>query len=468
MSLVDAWYWLGTIFEYCFAFFSIGATVFLLLAVMKEKRARLYGWIGGGCAIWMMLSFILGTVGNAQFGVPPRGLMGTFQFALSMIFIILGIFLLFFAFDTKKNVDEKEAFYSTLLLAGIVLAVGIYIFIPSASVFFGPQDLTTIEALLPYYTLTFPFPMARITITVIPLVIFVVGAYVIKEMKAKKYETNAMQEVDKYQKTVSKLDLEISRKIYHVLILVMIVMYISVGRVILENIYNFSVYGLPQQPGMPLPDAIWNNIVVPYILDFRAGHLIFLLAAAWIFFILLFTDVVRVKKYRYYPIKMLAKIYRDKERVVLAPHVFLTGGILFAVIISDGFNGLLGIPGVGLGISGQIVMITIMVSALADAIATIIGVTKGKHHLKGGKGKKTWEGWIAGLISAILLGFLSFLILMPYCGGTVGEAIVLSLVGAGVFALIDFFSPPIPISDNILNPVAISLALWGVWFLFFL
>jgi dolichol kinase len=467
VSLADAWYWFGLVFEYSFAFFSIGAAVFLFLAVMKEKRARLYGWIGGGCAIWMILSFILGTIGNAQFGVPARGFMGTFQFALSIILIIIGVFLLFFAFDTKKNVNEKEAFFSTLLLAGFILGIGIYIFIPSAAIFFGPQDITTIEALLPYYTLTYPFPMARITITVIPLVIFVVGAYVIKEMRVKKYETNAMQEVDKYQKTVSNLDLEISRKIYHVLILVIIVMYISVGRTILENIYNFSVYGLPQQPGMPDPINIWNEIVLPYILDFRAGHLIFLLAVSWIFFILLFTDIVRVKKYRYYPIKMLAKIYRDKERVVLAPHVYLTGGILFAVILSDGFNGLLGIPGVGLGISAQIVMITIMVSALADAVATIIGVTKGKHHLKGGKGKKTWEGWIAGLVSAILLGFLSFLILMPYCGGTITEAIVFSLVGAAIFALIDFFSPPIPFSDNLLNPIAISLALWGAWFLFF-
>jgi len=36
-----------------------------------------------------------------------------------------------------------------------------------------------------------------------------------------------------------------------------------------------------------------------------------------------------------------------------------------------------------------IVMITVMISALADAVATLVGVTKGRHHLKSGKSKKT-------------------------------------------------------------------------------
>ena len=56
---------------------------------------------------------------------------------------------------------------------------------------------------------------------------------------------------------------------------------------------------------------------------------------------------------------------------------------------------------------------------------------------------------------------------MPWYGGTYVQAIVLALVAAGILGLIDYFSPPIPISDNFLNPVAISLALWGVTLIFF-
>ncbi|MDD1777743.1 MAG: phosphatidate cytidylyltransferase, partial [Candidatus Helarchaeota archaeon] len=189
-----------------------------------------------------------------------------------------------------------------------------------------------------------------------------------------------------------------------------------------------------------------------------------LLALFWIVVILLFTDAVRIKKYRYYPIKMLAKVYRDKERAVLAPHVYLSVGCLFVVFLSDAIDNLLGVSST---ISAQIVIMTVMISALADAVATIVGVTKGKHHLKGGKSKKTWEGLIAGFISAILLGLLSYLALMSQYGGSFIQGLFFSLIGATVFTLIDYFSPPIPISDNILNPLAIGLTLWGVWFLFY-
>ncbi|NVM52307.1 MAG: phosphatidate cytidylyltransferase [Candidatus Helarchaeota archaeon] len=467
MGLAAEWYWLGTIFEYCFAFFGIAAAIFFFLAVIKEKRARLYGWLGGGCAIWMFLCFALGTAGNTQFGVPARGMMGTFQLALSSVFIILGLIMLYFAFDAKNNVEHKESYYSCLLLGGVVIAMGIFMFIPSALVFFGPQDYSTWQALLPYYTLTFPFPYARITLAVVPLVIFVVGLYVIKERRTKKYETDATQELDRYQKTVSKLDLEISRKIYHVLIIVVLVCYLFVGEMLTYSFYDFTLFDLPQLPGMADPTLIWDNIILKYALNFREGHLVLLIAVTWVLMILLFTDVVRLKKYRYYPMKMLAKIYRDKERRVLAPHVYLTAGILFSVVVSDRINLALGTPGNPIGIAAQIVMMTVMISALADAIATIIGVTKGTHHLKGGKGKKTWEGWIAGFVSAIVLGFLSYMALMPHFGGSFFEGIMLSLVAGVIFALIDFFSPPIPISDNILNPVIITLSLWGIWLLFF-
>jgi dolichol kinase len=289
-------------------------------------------------------------------------------------------------------------------------------------------------------------------------------------MKSKKYISETAENEDKFAKTFSKLDLEISRKIYHVVILIVIVCYLFVGYTTLDAIYNFALHNLPQPPQMPPPEQIMDFIVDPLILEFRAGHLLMLMAVAWIFIILLFTDIVRIKRYRYYPIKMLAKIYRDKERLVLAPHVYLTTGILFALVLSDSIASYIGDP----VISPHIIVMTLVVSALADAVATIIGITKGKHHLKGGKGKKTWEGLIAGVIAAFFLGMISYIIIMlvhppevPPYGGTIGQAIVFSLVGAAVIGLIDFFSPPIPVSDNLLNPVIMSLALWGVYFLFY-
>jgi dolichol kinase len=319
------------------------------------------------------------------------------------------------------------------------------------------------------FHLTFPYPIAHTTLIIVAIILFVIGAYVLKEMKTKKYESDSTQELDKYQKTLSKIDLEISRKIYHVLIVVVLVAYLFVGDKVLNSIFSFS-FNLPLPYATPpigisdIMDIINEHILPSGSSQGRAGNLLLLLALAWIFIILLTTDAVRIKKYRYYPIKMLAKVYRDKERVVLAPHVYLTAGCLFVVFLSDGIDQLLGISS---SISAQIVIITVMISALADAVATIVGVTKGKHHLKGGKSKKTWEGLLAGFFSAILLALISYLALMPQYGGSLIQGVIFSLIGASVFSLIDYFSPPIPLSDNILNPLAISLVLWGVWFIFY-
>ncbi len=462
--MTETWLWLGTVVEYLMAVFGVVATIFFFIAVIRKEKARLYAFISGGSAIGFMLCMVLGTAGNVLYGMPEKAVMGTFQVALSAVFIVSAIFLFYFAFDAKNKVDHREAFFSSLLAGFISLAIGIFMLIPSLQLCFGSQDISTIQNLLPFYTLTYPFPIARITMVIVPLTIFVVGAYLLKEMKTKKYESESLQELDKFQKTYSNLDLEISRKIYHVVIIVVIVMYLYVGEIILNAIYNFTLNNLPQPIGSPPVDLIYDQIVTPFILDFRAGHLTLLLAVGWIFVILVFTDAVRIKRYRYYPIKMLAKIYRDKERLVLAPHVYLTTGALYCIIVSDAIASFLGYP----SISAHIVVMTILVSALADAVATIIGITKGKHYLKKGKGKKTWEGWIAGVITAFVLGLLSYMILIPGYGGNIGQGLVLALVCTAVVGVIDFFSPPIPISDNILNPVVLTLALWGVAFLFFI
>ncbi|MFX1295414.1 MAG: hypothetical protein ACFFD2_11270 [Promethearchaeota archaeon] len=466
MGMTEIWLWLGTGVEYLMAIFAVTAAIFFFIAIISKKRSHLFGFLSGISAIGMFLCLVLGTTGNILHGLPKRAYMGTFQVTLSIIFITSAVVFIYFAYDAKNTVGDKDSFYSTFLMAIVTLVMGIYMIVPSLIVFFGAQDISTIAGLIPYYTLTFPFPIARVIMVVVPLIIFAIGIYVLKEMKSKKYLSEHIQEEVKLEKTYSRLDLEISRKIYHVLIIVVIIGYLFVGRVIFRAIYNFTFNNLPQPPEMPLPDQIMTGIIEPYILNFRAGHLLFLMAGSWIFLILLFTDIIRIKKYRYYPIKTIAKLYRDKERFVLAPHVYLTTGVLFALMLSDAIASYLGDP----TISAHIVTMTLIVSAIADAIATIIGITKGKHHLKGGKSKKTWEGWIAGVVSAFILGFLSYIILMtlPEYGGNIGQAIVLSLVVTAVFGFIDYFSPPIPISDNLLNPIAISLALWGVALIFFI
>ncbi|MHA1265045.1 MAG: hypothetical protein ACTSRS_07385 [Candidatus Helarchaeota archaeon] len=463
------WVSLAVVFDYWIAIYAVVATIFFFLAVITKKSARFFGIIAGISGLFSFCSLIFSTIGATLAGVSAGSISGTFQLALSLIFLVCGVFLIYFAYDAKKNIKVNEASNSTYFLAGCMFFISIYMLIDVLPVLLRNAGLTFVDFSLienhfPSYQLLLPFPVARVVITIIPLTLFTVGAYILKEMKSKRYQTNALQEADKYLKTYSKLDLEISRKIYHVVIIVVLIGYLFVGKLVMDVIYQFTFLGLPTTPGLPPGQDLYNIVInAPNtgLLDFRAGHLLLLMAVGWIMIILLFTDVVRIKKYRYYPIKMLTKVYRDKERLVLAPHIYLTTGIFFIVVFSSMIDLLMNTP-VGLSYSAQIVTITIMVSALADAVATIVGVTKGKRHIRGGK--KTWEGWIAGFVSAILLGLLSFCALMPIYGGDIGVGILMACVSAVVFGVIDYFSPPI--SDNILNPIAIGLALWGIAFLF--
>jgi dolichol kinase len=459
---------LGFTFEILMMVFIGLACGFFFLAVLKEENARKYGIISGISAIMVFVSMIAGTFSNFQLGTPLHMMIGRYQFLLGIILIITAAVVFYFAMDAKNNVKSKEAYYSTLIIVVVLAFIAIYLVVTSVPVVFGEHIISTTDDMLPLFNIMYPYPTGRVVIVIFPLLFYAVGLYTFWEMKRKAYETEEQQNDDKFSQTSSKVDLEIARKIYHVLVVVFIVAYLFVGRIVMDTIFSFTFKQLPINPSLPTGTEIYENIInIPGpnndLLDFRAGHLLLVIAVTWIVIILVFTEFIRIKKYRYYPFKELTKVYRDQERMVIAPHVYLTVGFFFSLIFSSAIDLSLGRS---ISVSAHIVALTVMVSALADAVATIVGVTKGKHHLKGRASRKTWEGWIAGFITAILLALMSYLILMPVYGGSISQAIVFTLIAAGIFGLTDFLTPPI--SDNILNPILITLALWGVSFLFYL
>ena len=156
--------------------------------------------------------------------------------------------------------------------------------------------------------------------------------------------------------------------------------------------------------------------------------------------LLLFTDFIRLYMYRFYPIKTITYTYRERERNSLGPHIYFVFGVLF----------------VALFLPPQPAMCTIAISGLGDAFATIVGITFGKRKFKEGS-SKTWEGGIGGIVASFGFSLMGYLLLMPRFGGWLGEGLIISAVGAGIFFLIDYFSPPIKMSDNILNPVIIGV-----------
>ncbi|MHA1129551.1 MAG: phosphatidate cytidylyltransferase [Candidatus Helarchaeota archaeon] len=459
---------LGFIFEILMTICAGLASIFFFLAVLKEKHTRIYGMISGISAIMVFVAMVLGSIFNFQTGTPLHMMIGRYQLLIGIVLLITAAVTFYFALDAKNNVKRTEAYYSTLIIVAVLVVIGVYLTITSAPMVFGEHIISTTDDLLPFFNLMYPYPVGRVVVVIIPLTLYAVGVYALKELKTKSYESEAQQNTEKFQRTMSKLDLEIARKIYHVIVVVVIIAYLFVGRIVMDTIFSFTLKELPIHPSLPTGTEIYDNIInVPGpnndLLDFRAGHLLLVMAITWIVIILVFTEFIRIKKYRFYPFKELAKVYRDQERLVIAPHVYLTVGIFFSLLFSSGIDLSLGRS---TNLSVQIVAISVMVSALADAVATIVGVTKGKHHLKGRASKKTWEGWVAGFIAAILLSLLSYLVLMPKCGGTITQAIVFTLIAASIFGLTDYLTPPI--SDNILNPILITLTLWGISAIFYL
>ncbi|NVM55615.1 MAG: phosphatidate cytidylyltransferase [Candidatus Helarchaeota archaeon] len=181
-----------------------------------------------------------------------------------------------------------------------------------------------------------------------------------------------------------------------------------------------------------------------------------------VFEFVLLLDLIRLKAPRYFPARILSNLYREKEKDSLGPHIYLIAGMLFAILVFP----------------PPIAMAVIAISALGDATATIVGVTRGKRKIRPSVSKKTWEGSIAGMVASFVFGFIGFIALAftpAYIGyvGTIGRGVVIGLVlnaaAVPVFFLIDYYTPkPLPVSDNLLNPILIGFTMWGLYGLFLL
>ncbi|MHA1298656.1 MAG: diacylglycerol/polyprenol kinase family protein [Candidatus Helarchaeota archaeon] len=287
---------------------------------------------------------------------------------------------------------------------------------------------------------------------IIPLLIFFFGAYAIKEYIEKKYASPDAQIEVIAKGALNPIDLEIARKLFHTVSDGVLICYLFIGDLVSESIFAAATQLGTTHGYTPffffIHAIIWFK--KPFIIP-NAGKMVTIFPIIIVLLLIVFSDLIRIYHFRYYPIKMVSNIYREKERYYFGPHVYLVAGALFAVVFFP----------------PKIAMATIAISAIGDAFATIIGINVGKHKVRGGKSRKTWEGCIGGTIIGFGVALICYIILLPkYPEGNIFQGIIICLVGSILFFLIDYYSPPIKASDNILNPVICSIAMYGVWLLF--
>jgi len=174
------------------------------------------------------------------------------------------------------------------------------------------------------------------------------------------------------------------------------------------------------------------------------------------FFLLLFAfvDIIRLLKFEWVPPKitgMFSKAMKEHEIGSFTATFDMVLGLVPAVF----FLPLSLVAAIG------------MVSALADAAASIVGKRWGKHKFPK-DGKKSVEGYIAGSAVAFVIGYVIVLIfgfLFTPTGTTADFLVPLAYAGVAalVFFVLDVLS--LPLDDNVLNPLVITFGFLPIWLL---
>jgi dolichol kinase len=95
-----------------------------------------------------------------------------------------------------------------------------------------------------------------------------------------------------------------------------------------------------------------------------------------------------------------------------------------------------------------------LITSIGDGVASIMGVSFGRHHFPK-TSSKTIIGYISGFLASFGVSLISLWLFEPYIVPL--KMIIMALSGALVFSIIDLLS--LKIDDNILNPVFCGLVM---------
>ncbi len=130
-----------------------------------------------------------------------------------------------------------------------------------------------------------------------------------------------------------------------------------------------------------------SYILIYYYVSKYFSHQLALLSLIFIFILLLFIELVKIKYQKKVPI--FHPLYREKEKNNLSGSIYLILGVIIVFAIYD----------------FEIAVTALLMMIFGDITASLFGIKFGKHWLRNISGK-SWEGVIAQFIISFTIGFI--------------------------------------------------------------
>ena len=344
---------------------------------------------------------------------------------ITLLFILLGFGQLYFAIRLKKKFQKNHVFINSFIIFVLWIITGILY------PFFYPRDNEFIR----FHQ---SFSMTIICLFA-PLLVLLILLYQLKVVLKDKPELRENRTIEKFLEKYDLMNVnqinnksyslrtDFHRKIFHLLPGLVI---------IILRIFAVEVW-----------DGLWNADLIYGITGYEYG--MFLILTIGYAGVILFAglDFVRLSYifensnvYHLLPdclSNMLIKTLKRNENYEFTKNVVLVLSLV----------PLLFLP---FGIFTAVALIT----SIGDGVASIMGVSFGRHHFPK-TSSKTIIGYISGFFASFGVSLFSLWLFEPYIIPL--KMIVMALSGALVFLIIDLLS--LKIDDNILNPIFCGLVM---------
>lgn len=282
--------------------------------------------------------------------------------------------------------------------------------------------------------IAFPFDLLLVSFIVLYIPLFAV--LVIREKRRVEKGKSPFKE---FKSTSSSLPLkyDIYRKLTHLVVLGIIFFYFTLGFLI-QNFFTYIFDFLPNF--FTRMFNIGDNMMI-----FTQNLVLFLVGVSLIG--LLTADFARILIPKYYPLKPVNQILKEKElHMRLGPHISMSIGC-FSIILLYGL----------IQPIGPMIICTSMIMAIfGDIAANLIGRTKGKRNIR--NTNKTYEGLFAGIIVAFISGIIILTLLNKIYRPKNYGLILLPFIGAIIIGLIDYAD--LEIDDNLSYNFILSTVLF--------